>query len=163
MRTLLPALATAAALLGAGCATGDDVGRSASPPLLLETRHLALDAPARIEGRLGAVQLEIRLRNDGSTPVSVVADPWLTRLQVTGDRGEIRCAPPAARMEPRPVVELAAGASLPLRVDVASRCYFTTAGDYDLQVSFDDGSASTLPAGVRLSLGARSWVNPGPR
>jgi hypothetical protein len=141
-----------------------DVRRTSSPPLELAVEHrIALEAPARVDGRIGAVQVEVRLRNEGRGPVSVVADPWLGELSVSSDRGAVRCAPSSARMQPPPLVELAPGASVPLRIDVAARCDLAQPGEYDLDVSFGLPGAKVSTARVRLAIAPRTWVNPGPR
>ena len=161
-----------ALLLVIGCASraptapveDQDVRRTRSPPLELAVEHrVALDAPARVEGRIGAVQLEVRLRNRGPGPVSVVADPWLGELSVASERGPVRCAPASPRMEPPPVVELAPGASVPLRIDVSARCDLADPGEYDLEVSFGRPGSEAMTARVRLAVAPRTWVNPGPR
>jgi hypothetical protein len=176
MRPRLPRLASALALaLAAACASpgatgaeptadADDVRSTASPPFrVAPERRLVLLAPREIAGRLGAVQLEVRLRNDGPQPVTVATDPWLADLAVTGARGPIRCAPAAPRMDPQPSASIEPGASLPLRVDLSSRCYFTAAGDYDVEVSFEVPGAPPARARVRVAIAPRTWVNPGPR
>jgi hypothetical protein len=140
-----------------------DIRTSASPPLRVAERRLVLLAPERIEGRLRAVQLEVRLRNDGPAPVTVAADPWLAELSASGAEGPVRCAPASPRMIPPPVVSLEPGASLPLRVDLAARCGFTVPGDYEVEVSVAAGEDPPARARVRVSIAARTWTNPGPR
>jgi hypothetical protein len=170
--TLAVALSTACAARDVpdehGAARGadsDDVRTSRSPPLRPgPPQPFTLAAPERIEGRLGAAQLEVRLRNDGKEPLTVATDPWLAALEVTGPRGPIRCSPPWPRISPQPSASIPPGASLPLRIDLSQRCYFTDPGDYEVEVSFDTvPEAPPARARIRLTLAARTWVNPGPR
>ena len=156
-RRLLPA-----ALALAACAARPPSVAEAHAPPLLEASALSLWAPARAEGRVGAVQLEVRLRNAGGAPVRLVADPGLAELAVRGPGGPVRCAAPAPVADLPPAVSLAPGAELPLRIDLSGRCRLEAAGEYEVEVAFPAADAPTPRAVTRVAVAERTWVNPGP-
>jgi hypothetical protein len=170
MRTALPAVAAALALaVVPACAgdarAGERVRTAKSPPLLATDPgpRATLLADPRVAGRVGAVQVEVRLRNDGSSPLAVVPDPWLAEVALSGAAGDVRCTPGEPRVRGARAVALEPGASLPLRVDLSARCELQAPGAYELEVSFPAVDAPTPRASVRLDVAPRTWVNPGPR
>jgi hypothetical protein len=169
MRPAAAAAVAALALLAPACATdaraGDEVRSARAPPLLLEQGgpRAALVAPARLDGRMGAVQVPVRLRNDGPGPLAVIPDPWLAELAVRGEGGDVPCAPGTARVPEARSISLEPGASLPLRIDLSARCALPTPGGYDVEVSFPAIDAPTPRTTLRVEVAPRTWVNPGPR
>jgi len=118
---------------------------------------------AESHGRSGAVQLDVRLRNDGARPVSVVDDPWLAEVVARGASGEIRCTPSGPRIAGARARELAPGASLPLRIDLSARCEVGEPGTYEVEIAFPAVDAPAPRASTRVEVAPRTWVNPGPR
>jgi hypothetical protein len=123
----------------------------AAPPAL--TVH----APARASARLGAVRLDLALRNTSSRTVQADADPARLRVAVReGSGGEVACDPPVTRGGP--LSEIAPGASVAVVLDLGARCRIVP-GEYAVDVAYDGPGGPAAPASLVLRV--TRWVNPG--
>ena len=125
----------------------------AGPPRVL------LDVPARASARVGAVRLDVALRNASREPLRADGDPERLRVSVRDSSGAaLPCSPPGAG--PGAPTALAPGARLALALDLGARCRIEAPGAYAVEVRYEGPGG---PAAGSSVLRVTRWSNPGIR